>query len=89
MIQVGRRRKLDADGKILFGSVSLPSSTKIRLELLRTLVILVLAGGWESPGYFLDPTTGFAVVFGVQLAPIRDSEVSKVAKKLERTLYET
>ena len=72
--------------KILLGNVS---QVFHHLELLRILVILVLKvrmGG--SRIYFLDPMTGIATVFSVQLAPTRDSEVSKVAIKLERTLYE-
>jgi hypothetical protein len=40
-------------------------------------------------GFFVDPMTGIAVVFGVQVlvAPTGDVEVRKVAFKLESTLY--
>ena len=34
----------------------------------------------------MDPTTGIAAVFGVQIAP-QDTEATKVILKLERTLY--
>lgn len=34
----------------------------------------------------MDPTTGIAVVFGVQIVP-QDTEATKVILKLERTLY--
>ena len=36
----------------------------------------------------MDPTTGIAVVFGVQVAPARDVEVYKVSIELENTLYQ-
>ena len=36
----------------------------------------------------MDPTTGIAAVFGVQVAPSGDTEALKVILKLERTLYE-
>ena len=38
--------------------------------------------------YFMDPTTGIAVVFGSQVTSPPDTEVNKVVKKLEHTLYE-
>jgi hypothetical protein len=34
----------------------------------------------------MDPTTGIAAVYGVQVAP-QDTEASKVNIKLEHTLY--
>ena len=37
--------------------------------------------------YFMDPTTGIAVVFGAQVSPSPDIEVYKMAIKLEHTLY--
>ena len=36
----------------------------------------------------MDPTTGIAVVFGVQVAPPRDIELYKVGHQLESTLYQ-
>ena len=45
-----------------------------------------IGGGWASTGYFMDPTTGIAAVFGVQVAP-QDTEATKVNIKLEYTLY--
>jgi hypothetical protein len=36
----------------------------------------------------MDPTTGIAVVFGVQVAPSPDVESFKAILKLERALYE-
>ena len=45
-----------------------------------------IGGGWANTSYFMDPTTGIAAVFGVQIAP-QDTEATKVILKLERTLY--
>jgi hypothetical protein len=50
-------------------------------------IILRLGGGWAGTGFFMDPTTGIAVVFGVQVAPTRDIELFKVAIPLDRALY--
>ena len=36
----------------------------------------------------MDPTTGIAAVFGVQVAPMGDVEVYNVSHKLESTLYQ-
>lgn len=36
----------------------------------------------------MDPTSGIAVVFGVQVVPTRDVEVDKVGIRLESTLYQ-
>jgi hypothetical protein len=36
----------------------------------------------------MDPKTGIAVVFGVQVAPPIDIEVHKVIVQLESTLYQ-
>jgi hypothetical protein len=36
----------------------------------------------------MDPTTGIAAVFGVQVAPSPDIEAFKTILKLERILYE-
>jgi CubicO group peptidase (beta-lactamase class C family) len=52
------------------------------------LFFLCLGGGWAGTGFFMDPTTGIAVVFGVQVAPTRDIELIKVGLKLESTLYQ-
>jgi CubicO group peptidase (beta-lactamase class C family) len=45
-------------------------------------------GGWAGTGYFIDPTTGIAAVFGAQVAPPADVELHKVGFKLESTLYQ-
>ena len=47
----------------------------------------VAGGGWAGTSYFIDPTSGIAVVFGVQVAPARDVEVAKVWLKLEALIY--
>ncbi|KDR77244.1 hypothetical protein GALMADRAFT_246540 [Galerina marginata CBS 339.88] len=47
----------------------------------------VFWGGWAGTSYFLDPTSGIAVVFGVQVTPSRDVEVTKVWLKLEALVY--
>jgi len=44
-------------------------------------------GGWAGTSFFMDPTTGIAVVFGLQVAPAPDVEAFKAILKLERTLY--
>jgi len=36
----------------------------------------------------MDPKTGIAVVLGVQVAPVGDVELYKVAYQLESTLYQ-
>jgi hypothetical protein len=36
----------------------------------------------------MDPTSGIAVVFGVQIAPSRDVELYRVGFKIESTLYQ-
>lgn len=47
-------------------------------------------GGWAGTGFFMDPTTGIAVVSGAQVASStgRDVELLKVVRKLESTLYQ-
>ena len=55
--------------------------------ILFRFIILRLGGGWAGTGFFMDPTTGIAVVFGVQVAPTRDMELYKVAIPLDRALY--
>jgi len=45
-------------------------------------------GGWAGTSYFMDPKTGIAVVLGVQVAPVGDVELYKVAYQLESTLYQ-
>jgi hypothetical protein len=47
----------------------------------------VTGGGWAGTSHFIDPTSGIAVVFGVQVAPSRDVEVVKVWSKLEALIY--
>ncbi|KAJ3527935.1 hypothetical protein NMY22_g9599 [Coprinellus aureogranulatus] len=44
-------------------------------------------GGWAGTQFFLDPTSGVAVVFGSQLVPPGDEKVVKLQRDLERTLY--
>ena len=52
------------------------------------MIILRLGAGWAGTLYFMDPTAGIAVVFGVQVVSDRDIEAYKTALKFERTLYE-
>ena len=47
----------------------------------------VAGGGWAGTSHFIDPTSGIAVVFAVQVAPTRDVEVAKVWLKLEALIY--
>lgn len=44
-------------------------------------------GGWAGTEYFLDPTTGVAVVFGTQLCSPGDPEERKLWAELEEVLY--
>jgi len=47
----------------------------------------VAGEGWAGTSHFIDPTSGIAVVFGVQVAPTHDVEVTKVWLKLEALIY--
>ncbi|KAF7374588.1 hypothetical protein MSAN_00343400 [Mycena sanguinolenta] len=44
-------------------------------------------GGWASTSFFVDPTSGVAVVFGTQLAPTGDVIHDQKYDELERVLY--
>ena len=57
-------------------------------KLILTFFFFDLGGGWAGTSYFIDPTTGIAVVFGVEIAPTKDVELFKVGPKLESTLYQ-
>jgi len=43
--------------------------------------------GWAGTGGFIDPTTGIATVFGVQVTLTHNMEVYNIMAKLESTLY--
>ncbi|KAF8964756.1 beta-lactamase/transpeptidase-like protein [Flammula alnicola] len=47
----------------------------------------VFWGGWAGTTHFIDPTSGIAVVFGVQVVPYGDAEVVQFSSKLEALLY--
>ncbi|KAJ7775209.1 beta-lactamase [Mycena metata] len=44
-------------------------------------------GGWANTSYFLDPTTGIAVVFGSQVIPTGDTTHKRLLGVLEREIY--
>ncbi|KAF8147909.1 beta-lactamase/transpeptidase-like protein [Mycena galopus ATCC 62051] len=44
-------------------------------------------GGWANTKYFIDPTTGVAVVFGTQLVPTFDNTYLQMYGALEKALY--
>ncbi|KAF9045568.1 beta-lactamase/transpeptidase-like protein [Panaeolus papilionaceus] len=44
-------------------------------------------GGWAGTEHFIDPTTGIAMVFGIQVAPTRDIESLKLKAQMEAVLY--
>ncbi|KAJ7762657.1 beta-lactamase/transpeptidase-like protein [Mycena metata] len=44
-------------------------------------------GGWANTNFFIDPTTGVAVVFATQLAPRFDDTHHRLYDTLEKTLY--
>jgi CubicO group peptidase (beta-lactamase class C family) len=48
---------------------------------------LRVGGGWAGTTFFLDPTSGIAVVFGSQMVPPGDEKVIKLQQDLERALY--
>jgi hypothetical protein len=48
--------------------------------------VSVAGGGWAGTSHFIDPTSGIAVVFAVQVTP-RDVEVEKVWSKFEVLIY--
>ena len=73
-------------GKVLFG-VS-PSSIIFFLNMKIDYSSLTLGGGWAGTGYFIDPTTGIAMVFGTQvLASTLDIKALEVGAELEHILY--
>jgi len=43
--------------------------------------------GWAGTYYFLDPTTGIAVVFGTQVVPPIDTETVKLWEEVEKVIY--
>ncbi|CAK5284762.1 unnamed protein product [Mycena citricolor] len=45
-------------------------------------------GGLAMTSYFMDPTTGIAVIFGTQILPPRDKVYEKVYGEIERTIYD-
>lgn len=48
----------------------------------------LVGGGWASTSFFVDPKTGVAVVFGMQVAPIiGDSTHKKFLSVLEKEVY--
>jgi len=49
----------------------------------------VFWGGWAGTRGFIDPTTGIAAVFGVQVTLTENFETDKVMSRLETTLYES
>ncbi|KAJ6578097.1 beta-lactamase [Mycena capillaripes] len=44
-------------------------------------------GGWASTEFFMDPATGVAAVFGMQLVPTGDDTHKRLFDALERELY--
>ncbi|KAJ6492582.1 beta-lactamase/transpeptidase-like protein [Mycena vitilis] len=44
-------------------------------------------GGWASTSFFVDPATGVAAVFGMQVVPTGDNRHLKMWDLLERELY--
>ncbi|KAJ7047147.1 beta-lactamase [Mycena alexandri] len=44
-------------------------------------------GGWANTSYFVDPTTGIAVVFGSQVIPTGDTTHKRLLGVLEREIY--
>ncbi|KAF5325215.1 hypothetical protein D9619_009738 [Psilocybe cf. subviscida] len=44
-------------------------------------------GGWAGTHGFIDPTTGIAVVFGIQMTPSRDVDLVKNWTRLEELVY--
>ncbi|KAF7375628.1 hypothetical protein MSAN_00451900 [Mycena sanguinolenta] len=44
-------------------------------------------GGWASTSFFVDPTTGVAAVFGMQLVPTGDETHMRLFDVLERGVY--
>ena len=64
------------------------SSMALKMNNHEKLIILRLGGGGAGTRFFMDPTTGIAVVFGVQVYMPPDLEVNNLVTKLEHTLYE-
>lgn len=51
--------------------------------------LFTLGGGWAGTGFFIDPTSGIAMVFGTQITQTRDIKVHEVGIKLEHILYKS
>ena len=71
---------------VFVGKVLLDVSLNSKVNYYASWLFRTIGGGWASTGYFMDPTTGIAAVFGVQIVP-NDTEATKMNLKLERTLY--
>ena len=64
----------------------------VRLMLTSHFDLEILNGyfegyGWAGTYYFMDPTTGIAVVYGTQVVPPTDPEVDRLWAQLETALY--
>ena len=70
-------------------SIGLKKNKKSQSKLIVLFFSFRLGGGWAGTGFFMDPTSGIAAVFGVQvIASTRDVEIFKVPIKLEAVLYQ-
>ena len=78
-------------GGVLLGVSLCPLTLSSNLFKLSKLIsfFFCLGGGWAGTRFFMDPTSGIAVVSGVQEAPsiARDVELLKVYSELESILY--
>lgn len=51
------------------------------------IFIYFAGGGWAGTEHFIDPESGIAVVFGVQVVPVPDMKTISVRLKLEALIY--
>lgn len=59
----------------------------MRVSHLINLPYYSAGGGWAGTHGFIDPTTGIAVVFGIQMTPSKDVDLVTNWTRLEELVY--
>jgi hypothetical protein len=49
--------------------------------------LIILGFGWAGAFHLIDPTTGVATVFGMQILPTMDGDILKASLDFEQALY--
>jgi CubicO group peptidase (beta-lactamase class C family) len=63
------------------------SKFDMRVSYLINLLYYSAGGGWAGTHGFIDPTTGIAVVFGIQMVPSNNVDLVKNWTRLEELVY--